>query len=190
MIIIIEVNIEELNKNIMMLSSLINEYEEIKLNLFNQLKDSTLNWRDGNSIEFENEIYLEKQDSELFLETIKTKKELFDLVYNRYQEIAKKIKCNLNNKSTLMSVLDTCYNSATEAINSFNSLDRSLSCPELGDADSQKRVIIEVRSKIGDVKRETINLLDKIDNIEKEINEKTNALEEIKINDFDYYLGE
>lgn len=190
MIIIIEVNIEELNKNIMVLSSLINEYEEIKLNLFNQLKDSTLNWHDGNSLNFESKIYVEKQDSDLFLEEIKSKKALFSLVYSKYQEIAKKIRCNLNNKNSLISVLNACYNSATDAINSFNSLERGISCPELNDADNQRNVIIGVRNKLSDIKRETTNLLNKIDNIEKEIHNKINTLEDIKINDFDYYLGE
>ena len=186
-IIIIEVDIEKLNNNIMTLSSLINEYEEIRLNLFNQLKDSTLNWHDGNSINFENEIYLEKQDSELFLGTLKSKQEFFEFVYNKYQGIAKKIKCNLNNKNSLISIIDTCYNSASDAINSFNSIDRSFSYPELSSIDNQKKVLIDIKNQLNDIKKEVYNLFDKIDNIEKEINSKINALQEIKIND---YLGE
>ena len=52
----IEVNVIDLKKEIDEITKYINEYEEIQLNLFNQLKESTINWQDGYSKQFESKI--------------------------------------------------------------------------------------------------------------------------------------
>ena len=189
-VIIIDVDMGELSNNIMGLTALIDEYENIKLNLFNQLKDSCINWQDGNSVKFDNEIYLEKQESDLFLQALKSKKEIFELVYTKYHEFGNKIKCNLNNKNSLLGQIDDCYNKAQNIINSFNYIDRSFYYSEIYSISLQKDVIVGVRNKLSTIKTQVVNLFNKIENIEKEVKNKINALEAIKINDFDFYLGE
>ncbi len=189
-VIIIDVDMGELSNNIMGLTALIDEYENIKLNLFNQLKDSCINWQDGNSVKFDNEIYLEKQESDLFLQALKSKKEIFELVYTKYHEFGNKIKCNLNNKNSLLGQIDDCYNKASNIINSFNYIDRSFYYSEIYSISLQKDVIVGVRNKLSTIKTQVVNLFNKIENIEKEVKNKINALEAIKINDFDFYLGE
>lgn len=189
-VIIIDVDLEELNNNIIELTTLINEYENIKLNLFNQLKDSCINWQDSNSIQFDNEIYLEKQESDLFLQALKSKKDLLELIHSKYHEFGNKIKCNSNNKNSLLGKIDDCYNKAQSIINSFNYIDRSFYYPEIYSISLQKDVIVGIRDKLSTIKTQTVNLFNKIENIEKEVKNKINALETIKINDFDFYLGE
>lgn len=182
----IEININEIKNNINSLQTLIEQYEEIKLNIFNNLKDVCINWQDGNSLVFDNKIFLEKQETELLIETIKAKKEVFNFIYEKYSDIGRKIRCNLNNKTTLLNTIDNCYNQAINILNEFNKIDRSFYYTELNSIQNQKEKIITVKNKISIIKTKTSKLYSKIEIIEEEVKKKIKELEEIKINSFDY----
>lgn len=182
----IEININEIKNNINSLQTLIEQYEEIKLNIFNNLKDVCINWQDGNSLVFDNKIFLEKQETELLIETIKAKKEVFNFIYEKYSDIGRKIRCNLNNKITLLNTIDNCYNQTINILNEFNKIDRSFYYTELNSIQNQKEKIITVKNKISIIKTQTSKLYSKIEIIEEEVKKKIKELEEIKINSFDY----
>lgn len=184
----IEVNITELKNNINNLNGLIDEYEEIQLNLFNQLKDSCINWQDGNSIAFDEKMYLEKQESNLLLQNLRNQKKIYNLIYDKYSELGNKIRCNLNNKTTLLKVIDNCYNQASQIINEFNLIDRSFYYYEQYSISNQREKIVDTRNKLSEIKTTTYEIYDKIEQIEEEINAKIKELETIKINSFDFNL--
>lgn len=184
----IEINITDLRNNILSLGSLIDQYEEIELNLFNQLKDSCINWQDGNSIEFDNKVYLEKQETNFLLQSLNSKKEVLNYIYDKYSEIGKKIRCNLNNKTTLLHAIDNCYSQAVNIINEFNKIDKSFYYSEQHSIQSQKNKLTDVKNKLREIKTEASKIYNKIETIEEEVNTKIKQLEEIKINSFDYSL--
>ena len=94
---IVDVNVPNLANAINSLKSIISEYEEIELNLFNQLNDSCVNnWQDKYSKEFEGKMQLDKQEAQLILESLNEKKEVYNFIHDRYGEIARKIKVNLS----------------------------------------------------------------------------------------------
>ena len=121
----LEINTSDLKCDINNLNSLIDEYEEIQLNLFNQLKDSCINWQDGNSLKFDNNIYLERKEAELILQTLKDKRDVFNFIYSKYSEIGKKISCNLNNKNKLLQAINNCESRFNSIINEFRKIDNS-----------------------------------------------------------------
>lgn len=184
----IDINSVELKNEIENLKSIISSYEETQLNLFNQLKDATINWRDGNSIEFENKIYLEKQEADLILQSLNDRKDILNFIYDKYSELGKKIRCNLNNKTTVVHALDNCYNQANSLVNEFSKIDRSFYYSELNKIDVIKQKVVSTKNKL-DATRTTISkIYSQIEEIEKEIKNKINELEEVKINSFEFNL--
>lgn len=185
----IEINIIDLKKEIDEITKYINEYEEIQLNLFNQLKESTINWQDGFSTQFESKIYLDKQEALNFLQQLKSKKEVYNFIYNKYNEIGKKISCNLNNKNTVINALNNCISQANSIINQFNRIDNSFYYWEYQTINSCENKVINVRNKLTNTVEKVSRLYHTVENIEKEIHAKIKELEEIKINDFDFVLN-
>lgn len=185
----LEVNNLELKNKIDALNTLISEYEEIQLNIFNQLKDVCINWQDGNSIEFDNKIYLEKEESDLILQALNDKRDILNFIYNKYSDIGKKIKCNLNNKNTLIHSINNCQSQINNILNEFNKIDNSFYYSEYQSIINQKNKIISVKNKMSEVKNSVTKNYDRIEEIENDVKEKINNLLEIKINDFDYTLS-
>ena len=184
----LEINSVNLKNDIDVLNKLISEYEEIQLNLFNELKDSCINWQDGNSIEFENKIYLEKVEADNVLRILNEKKEVLNFIYDKYSDLGKKIKCDLNNRSTLLNFVETCQNQTNSIINEFYKIDNSFYYREQQKISKQRNKIIKVKTELLEIKNSITKMFDKIDAIEKEVKEKIKELEEIKINSFDYNL--
>ncbi len=182
----IEVNILELKNNIISLNSLIEEYKEIKLNLFNQLKESCISWQDGNSTLFDNGVNLDKREIELFINSLLAKKNVFEFVYNKYEAIGKKIKCNLLNKNALIDSIDNCINNCQSIIDEFNRIDRSFYYNEQQSISSQKNRIFGVKENLIEIKSSVSAMYNKIEAIEKSVNLKIKELDEIKKNNFDF----
>lgn len=179
-----EINTSELKNKITSLENLLNEYEEIKLNLFNQLKNSVINWQDGNSIQFDNAMYVEKQETEKIYESMLNKKKLFQTIYERYCDIGNKISCKLGNKNALIRTVDYCISYANSAISAFDGIDTSVA----GSAIGLKSRIEGVKSELGNIRERLIQLFDKIEAAEVEIRAKVKELEDNHIPDFIFTL--
>ncbi|MEE3342498.1 MAG: hypothetical protein VZS44_00195 [Bacilli bacterium] len=182
----LKIDCDELRTEIDALNGYLNSYEEILLNLFNQLKDATINWQDGKSIDFENKIYLEKKESDLFFQSLNEKKDILKFIYDKYSDLGKKITCDLNNKNSVLGAIDNCYNQAKSVINEFNKIDDSFYYDELSRIRNTKQKIVDQKNKLGNVKKDVSSLYSQIEEIEKEVKSKISDLEEIKINSFDY----
>lgn len=182
----VDVNIKELSENINNLNLLIDEYDEIQLNLFNELDNSCISWQDGNSLLFNDYIYLDKQETVLFVEHLRQKKEVFDYICERYNDIGKKISCNLNSRTTVENMINNCYNQVNSILREFNKIDNNIDYKEMLLINQQKNKLISIRNQLYQVKKDTINMYDKIEKIEEDIKNKIVSLEEIQINSFDF----
>lgn len=185
----IKIDVLELRKCVVELQNLIEEFELIQLNLFNQLKESTMNWQDGHSIKFAECIYSEKKESEMLLVTLKAEVEFYDYVYNKYSEIGKKVFCSLNNKKQLLNVIDSCYNETVKILNEYEKIDFNLFYDEQDLIVLQKNNLLQVKKDLFNIKIDTLGIFKQIENIEKEIKSKIELLDKIKLNSFEYYEG-
>ncbi len=182
------INLTEINSEINKLNDLISEYEDVQLNIFNQLKDSSVNWNDGNSLVFNEKIYDDKIESALFLLYIKENKELFDFIYNSYSQLGKKISCNLEKKNSVIFSIETCISQINTILNEFNQIDVSFNYSEKDNILKQKQKIVEVRQICLEIKNNTLKTYTKIEKIEKEVLKRTQKLEKFDIKEFDYEL--
>ena len=179
----LDINILDLNLEAKKLNALIEEYENIQLNIFNQLKDSCVNWQDGNSLLFNDKIYQEKQESELFLLNLKKRKELYDFIYSNYIEIGKKIKCNLANQNSVLFFIDNCCEQIDSILYEYSKLDYGINI-----ADVQKQIIElnNIKKGLLDIKNNIKKMCEKIRKIENEILLKIQNIEDVFINEFDF----
>ena len=183
----IDIDLTKLKNEIDKVKVIIDEYEEIQQNIFNQLKDSCINWQDGNSLVFEEKTYHEKQESELLLLSLKNKKEIYDFIYNSYSEIGKKIKCNLESKKNVLSSIENCISKTSIILNDFNKIDTSFYYYEKNDICKQKNCIKNIHRSLTNIKNSISKMY--AEKIEKEILIKIQELDNIKVNDFDYELN-
>ena len=182
------IDLTELSNQINKLDNLIDEYEEIQLNIFNQLKDASINWNDGNSLIFNEKMYDDKKESELFLMYIKEKKELFNFIYTNYSQIGKKISCNLEKKNDVVSLINSCLFQTRAILNEFNQINTSFNYYEQDNILQQRQKIIDVDKIIKDIKYNIETTYTKIEKLEKVVQKKVQELEEIDVEEFDYKL--
>lgn len=183
----LEIDIGELSECMRSISALITEYEEIKMNLFKELRDSTtINWRDGNSVSFEQALHSESQETDLFLESLKIRKDLLNYIYTKYSVIGKKIKCDMGAKKGVLAQIDECHGRAVKIIEDFDDIDFSFTYHRIDDILNQKNKIISVRDELAEMKRRVSKMFEKIEKIENQIALRMKKLEEIKINDLDF----
>lgn len=182
----VEIDIEKLRKYIDELNSILNEYDTVRLNLYNQLKEAGMNWDDNWSREFQNEIEIEKHETEEVIKSFNSKKKIYDYLHTKYSEIGKKIKCNLNSKSTIIGIIDNCYQQSTDIINSFYNVDTSFSYPEKYWIFQQRGNIESVRANLSTLKDSMNKIFKKIENIETAVNAKISQLEQLSIREFDF----
>lgn len=183
----IKVDVIELQKYVIELQNLIEELELIQLNLFNQVKEGTMNWQDGHSIRFNDGIYNEKKEANMFLSSLKNKVDIYNYICDKYSEIGKKIFCSLNNKDQLLNVIDSCYNETIKILNEYEEIDISFFYNEKKLIFLQKNKLLQVKNDLTDIKTHIINIFKQIENIEKEIKIKIELLDKIKLNSFEYY---
>ena len=185
----VEINCVEIKNIINSLRTIIEEYEIVELNIFNQLKDSCVNWQDGNSIKFGDNIILDKEEIDIFVENLNNEIDLYNYMYNNYIRLGKKIKCNMNNKDTILYLIDNCCNKAVTIINEFNRINISFYYSEQYNIFEQKNKIIKVKNDLLNIRESIKDLYNKIEQIEKNINIKIKKLEEMDIKKLDFDIN-
>lgn len=188
----ISVDIEQLNKISNKINSHIDSYEETLMNLFNKLKDATNDWYDSKSVAFDEAMITENNDSQNFLGEIKLRKEIISFIIDKYNNLGKKIKCDLDNKEKLINKVDYCISECTSIINEFNKIDNSFYYPEYYIILNQKAKVVDARAKLRSLREKLTGKFQKIADYEEDIDSKIDELEPFIITEFDsnYITGE
>ena len=63
----LEIDLKEINKYILSLNNLIKECEEVELNIFKELDNSTTNWQDNKSFLLADNIISDKEETFFFI---------------------------------------------------------------------------------------------------------------------------
>jgi DNA repair exonuclease SbcCD ATPase subunit len=182
----VDVNICQIGNIVSELSSVIDEYEEAQINIFNQLKDSCNNWHDFNSLTFGEKAKEEKKTSADFLSALENSRKTFKYVYDEYKSIGDKLHFNMEQKDAIIDAIDQCISLANSAIDELNSINRSFYYHEIGMINSQRDQISSVRKELKSMKEKVNSLHKKVTNIEEKVASRIAKLEEVKVNLFDF----
>ncbi len=183
---VVDIDVKQLGNLVIELNKIIDDYEEVYLNIFNQLKDSCINWHDKNSIAFENQLKDEKTFSVNYLNTIKNCKSIFQYIYDEYVSIGKRIYFNMGKKDTIISIIDECIRKLDDVINDFNGVVKSFSYNGLSAINAQKDKLASCKKELQTMKLEITDLYKKINLIEDKVASKIARLEEVEMKAFDY----
>ena len=183
---VVDVNLEQIGNYIGQLNKLIDEFEEAELNVFNQLKDSCVNWSDANSLVFSEQISDEKKSTNLFLIALQDNVKLFDYICDEYRSIGTKIRFNLAKKDSIISAIDDSIMKATSAISALNSINSSFNYSALGSIQSQRSAIESAKRTLQNMREKVTTLYNRIKNIEDNVASRIMKIEEIKMTNFRY----
>ena len=100
------INIEELKTNLNSLNQLISDYEEIHLNMYNNMSSTFFSWNDAYSKKF---LIYADDDKKSFSELISSYKSLSDIysyLFEKYSKFGKTIYYELDNKNSVYEIFD------------------------------------------------------------------------------------
>ncbi|MBE6152813.1 MAG: hypothetical protein E7166_01110 [Firmicutes bacterium] len=185
-----KINIMIIKSEILKLNTLIDEYENNYLNLYNEIKKASSYWQDGNSINFFNDADYYKLKIQLNVEEIKQLKEVYNYLINKYSQIGNKITFNLNSRTYLINSFNSYINQIDEIIKLYNNLDLSFCSYERQKLINQRNQFKSIKNSLIKIKKNIINKLEYIEEIEKEINLKLSkiSIELLKENNVSNYI--
>lgn len=171
----IEVNTVALKQEVERLNKLLSEYEEIQLNLFHQLRDSCTNWQDGISLKFNQKVIADQKESNMLLQTIEEYKNVYQYIAVQYEAFGKKVKCDLDNRQSILSAIDQCSAETNNIISSLNAA-----------GSTNISYIYQVLEQLQSLRQNVVEIYRKIESIEHNINDKLKELAVINISEFTF----
>ncbi len=178
-----QIKTSEIINEIQNLKNIIDKYENIKNNLFNQLEKCSDFWNDGKSVLFFDSLKYERVHVD---ETIKEMKKVHDIyiyLYEKYIEMGNEIKCELTSKDSIIIALSDYINKFDVIIKKYNALDLEF-CPESIIIDQQKSNLLHTKNLLVETKNNINDAFQNIDNIEKYVKDKINEINISIINEY------
>ena len=163
---------------------LLKEYEEVIINLFNELKDCNVNWQDSQSIQFDGLIYREKNETYMFFHLLEDYLDIYNYIYEKYKKIGNQIDCNFGFKESLSAELDECNNEFNNILDKLNNLDLGYDYFLNDNILGKKSEIVTLKNRLLMIKENIKNIYIFFETNEKNIKFKINALNIINIDDF------
>ncbi len=182
----IEIDTTKLKNELVRMETLLDEYEDIELNLFNQLNTALIDWQDGNSRTFERQVDLDRKETDLYMRSMRSKKEIFDYVYDKYRELGHRITIDLNGKTSVLGAIDACYDTVIDLERRLNQLDSSFDRTISEYAYTSKNKMRSIKANLSEMRTAVKKIYARVEDIEESVENRIKKLEEIKINDFDF----
>lgn len=183
----IDINTQEINKELNDLKTIKEEYEDTFRTIFNTLSNSSFFWNDNIAISFYNELENQKIKNEKEIENINSKIEVFTYIYDNYQTLGNKIKCNLESMDYIIEKLNSILNRIQNIIYQYNSLNTSF-CPyERNYLINERKKLQSNYTKVTEIKTKIVNSYNKIIEIEREVSNKLSKIDNIRIEEFNEY---
>lgn len=183
---VVDVDVKSLGGFVTELKKLINDYDELQLNLFNQLKLSCSDWHDGNSALFEEKLKDEKNASTKFLNALVKDKDIFEYAYKEYKTIGEKVHFNLAKRNSVLAAIDDAINKTTYVLNEFYCVNRSWYYSELNQINAEQRNFESIKSGLKTMKQSVNDLCNKVVLIENNVSSLLAKMEEIKTAKFTF----
>ena len=182
------INNEKLSIEEKKLSSLIDKYNDIILNYYNILNESSLYWTSPQSIRFFSDIQQEKSKLNVAISELKSLDLIYQYIIDTYSEFGKKVNYDLSNEEKLLQ----SFNKYIERLDSIIVLYKQIEDNNSNHEIIQQHidVINKNKSKMLEIKEYYVNTLTKIKEIEAEIKSRISnfKIDYIKETEFQQYL--
>lgn len=167
-----EVNIQQIKKDLNDFKKLIDEYEDNFLNMYKELENATLYWKDNYSKIIFKDIREKKQKIKTNIEELNDLKGVYQYILESYSKLGEKIIANTNNKGKVISKFDDYINKIDNIIALYNHLDLKSFSNELQIILLQKEKLVKNKKIVIQLKQNMQQILSDIEEYEKEVSLK------------------
>ena len=182
------INSEKLSVEIKKLLELIEKYNDIYINYYNTLNESSSYWNSSLSIKFFSDVSVEKNKVEMAINDLKNIADIYTYMVESYGAIGKKIKYDLSKEE----ILTQLFNKYIEKIDSTIILYRTLEidAQNMQIIENQKEILNNNKKKIIEIRKYYIDLFNKIREIDIEVKNRIKNLkiDYIKESEIQQYL--
>lgn len=170
------INVKNIEAELQCLNNLIEDYEDIYLNLYNEISSVSFFWQDKNEVKFIDNINVDKQKIRTTIEELISIREIYSCLVTNYQKIGNSIRCNLSAKNIVISRLDTYISKLNNTILAYNSLDFSFCTSIAPLINNQKNILIQQLKKAKKLKQSFQQKFNEIEKIEKVVSLKISKI--------------
>lgn len=184
------VDVAGIRKEIQELNILLDEYENIYLNLYNEMLYASSFWVDSKAELFFKDAKIDKLKIMKTLEELKSAKSIYEYIVNTYGELGEKVAFNLNARNIIIDDFNYYIGRLNTVINIYISLDFHLIPNYSYVFYRDKKKMISNRDLMATLRDRIIHSFDKIKEIEDTVNGKISKfqIEFMSRDNFDIYL--
>jgi len=165
-----EVNVVNLKTLVSNFNKLIETYQKNYLNLYNELKNSSIFWTDTHALRFYDAKDMEKHRMDVSYEELSRIKDIYKYIVNKYESIGNYIAFNLDNRDALLSKINNYIYSLNGILNSYNSLDYSFANSSvIYSINNQKINIKNMINNLYSIRNNIKTILNSIEETENKI---------------------
>lgn len=156
------INVTNLKNELNNLNKLLEDYEDIYLNMYNEFSSSSFFWYDEKAKNFFNDINKEKIKMNTMLTEFKDLSSIYNYIIISYEKFGNNIQCELSARDEIVSNINNYRNKLNGIINSYNNLD-------LRNCAKVSNLIISEKNKLDGVSNQVDELYNKVNNFYNEI---------------------
>ena len=182
-----KINVKNLKLEVNNLKKIIEEYDDIYLNLYNEFSLSSFLWNDTNSKKFYKDLDVEKIRVQDTINEMYSINNIYKYIINQYEKIGNNIYYDLSNKNIILSDIKKYQQRLNVIINKYNNLDTS-SCPQISNYIIKEKTIIKESLNLTNTVYKNINILyKKLEELDKEIKLRVSKIDISYIKENDIY---
>ena len=187
-----QILVDQLKSEYDKLNSLLIEYENNYLNLYNAVHDALLVWNDGHAVLFERRVQQDKLKRQVFKDEMEDLLSIYKMIIDGYSQLGKRIEFNLKNKDKTLSRLNDYIRDLDKVINAYNQLDLNFCPAEAKYINKQKQIWQNNKKFAQNVKISLNKMFNYIEDIENKTRQMINNVNItlIKQKEIDKFVGD
>ena len=178
-----EIHIDKLKTTVLQLNHCIEEYEEIYMNFYHVVSSSSFFWNDERSKKFFDNMYIEKNHVKRSIDELHTVKEIYGEIISNYEQIGNRMKVQLKEKNNVVSHFNQYLDQIQLCISICKKIPLA-TYPEVSSLISREHAqLMKIYEETEDLKDRLVQLFDRMQEFEDQINKKVSQLQIQKMTD-------
>lgn len=188
----ISVNTIELEKDLIQINKLLNQYELTYQTLYKELNSSSFFWQDGYSILFNEVLPKEREKNNSYYLNLCDIKNIYTYIHEQYGLIGQNIEVNEKYRDSILEKMNNLLNAITTIQSEYNHLDTSFCPNERNIIKNHKETLNTIYNNLKIEKNKIKDLFNRLEKIEININTQISKLSLDYIEEFnpDIYAKE
>lgn len=172
----ISVNTAELEKDLVQINKLLNQYELTYQTLYKELNSSSFFWNDGYSALFNEALPKEREKNNSYYLSLCDIKNIYTYIQEQYGLIGQKIEINEKYRDSILEKMNNLLNAIITIQSDYNHLDTSFCPSESTIINNHKEDLKKIYTNLKMEKNKIKDLFNRLEKIEININTQISKL--------------